>query len=148
MPEAYMSPHRSHPRLFLALAALALASLTAASASAAGPKVALLHTSSAQATDLQAKLNATGAFTQIDTININTVTPTLTQLQAYDAVAIWSYNTVASPITMGDRLASYLDSGKGVVVFTYATYETGDVYGLGGRYVNSYSLMTPQSYLT
>ncbi len=104
------------------------------------PKVATAGASSS--TDLQTKLTATGAFASVGFFSPNSTTPTLAQLKAYDAVAVYTYLSV--PTAFGDNLADYLDAGGGVVLFDYETQETG-TYLLGGRYQTQYALSTPIS---
>ena len=65
--------------------------------------------------DVQAKLQATGQFNSVDVITVNTITPTLSQLQAYDAVLVYSDSIYADAIALGNVLADYVDSGGGVV---------------------------------
>lgn len=102
------------------------------------PKVATVVASSS--TDLQTKLTALGAFSSVGYINSNTSTPTLAQLKAYDAVAVYTFVSVT--VAFGDNLADYLDAGGGVVLFDYETQETG-TWGLNGRFQTQYTLSTP-----
>jgi hypothetical protein len=76
--------------------------------------------------DVQAKLMATGQFGTVDIIDVHTITPTLAQLQAYDAVLVYSDNTYADSNALGNVMADYVDSGGGVVC---AMFEIG--YGSG-----------------
>ena len=102
------------------------------------PKVATAGAISS--TDLQTKLTATGAFSSVGFINANTGTPTLAQLKAYDAVAVYTYLSVT--VGFGDNLADYLEAGGGVVLFDYEAQETGS-FALKGRYQTQYTLSTP-----
>ncbi len=70
--------------------------------------------------DVQAKLQATGRFSQIDLIDASSTTPTLAQLQAYDAVLVWNDLVFADADTLGNNLADYIDGGGGVVVAPFA----------------------------
>ncbi len=72
--------------------------------------------------DVQAKLVATGMFAQVDIFAANTGTPTLAQLQNYDSVLVFSDASYADPITLGNRLADYVDGGGGVVAATFSFY--------------------------
>jgi hypothetical protein len=69
--------------------------------------------------DVQAKLQATGQFNTVDIINVNTSTPTLTQLQAYDAVLVYSDAVYSNSTALGDVMADYVDSGGGVVCMMF-----------------------------
>lgn len=72
--------------------------------------------------DVKAKLDATGAFAQVDIINgyLSSI-PSLTQLQAYDAVLVYSDFRFRDPTLMGDVLADYIDGGGGVVGAVFLT---------------------------
>ncbi|HEX2837769.1 MAG TPA: hypothetical protein VHN77_06535 [Phycisphaerales bacterium] len=87
-----------------------------------------------QFTDVQAKLMGTGEFASVTIINAGAVTPSLTELQAYDAVMTWSNLTYQSADGLGDVLADYVDAGGGVVVAVFATSTTTVNRSLGGRF--------------
>jgi hypothetical protein len=98
-------------------------------------------------TDPQTKLLNTGLFTTVDIINAASVTPTLAQLQAYDAVLVWSNVNFQSNVALGDVLADYVDSGGGVVVSTFANSTTTANRFLGGRWLaeaNTYECIVSQ----
>ncbi|NIW98397.1 MAG: hypothetical protein GWN13_09185, partial [Phycisphaerae bacterium] len=73
-------------------------------------------------TDVQDKLLSTGLFSSVSVVNIATVTPTLAELQAFDAALVYSdgpgYN---DPVLFGDNLADYVDGGGGVVCAVFST---------------------------
>ena len=94
-----------------------LVALLSSAVAATLPDIALLKTEldPSHAADVQAKLNATGQFTSVTVIDTASVTPTLAQLQAFDAVLIWSAAAYADPVTLGNNLADYHDAGGGVV---------------------------------
>jgi hypothetical protein len=84
--------------------------------------VALLAADSAgSAADVRAKLDNLGWFDSITVIHVNSITPTLETLQAFDSVVVWSNNTFANSTLLGNVLADYVDSGGGVVIQTFAT---------------------------
>ena len=67
--------------------------------------------------DVQAKIAGTGLISgSVDVLNVGSSTPTLAQLQAYDAVLFFSDASFADPTTFGNVLADYVDAGGGVVV--------------------------------
>lgn len=70
--------------------------------------------------DVQAKLQATGQFDVVDIYNISAGTPTLTDLQAYDAVLTFTDGSASNSVLMGDNLAAYIDGGGGVVNCVFA----------------------------
>ena len=98
-------------------------------------KVALItaESQSAWVSDVQAKLQATGKFSQVDIIAANSTTPTVAQLQAYESVLVWSDNTFADPTALGNNLADYVDGGGGVVVAVFANIDDSPI---GGRFAS------------
>ena len=106
------------------------------------PKVAVYAASATYGAALQASLTSTNQFTQVDTVNVSSAgsTPTVAQMLAYDAVCVFTYFSV-SP-TLGDNLATYFESGGGVLLFDYETQDSGN-YGLKGRFETQYALSTP-----
>ncbi|XYH98323.1 hypothetical protein ACMHYB_00715 [Sorangium sp. So ce1128] len=72
--------------------------------------------------------------------NIQEATPTLTDLQAYDAVLVYSDSAPLDTSTLGDNLATYYDGGGRVVVATFANASI----PLGGRWASEgYQLVDP-----
>jgi hypothetical protein len=72
--------------------------------------------------DVVNKLIATASFNSVTGYNIYlTGTPTLAQLQAYDAVMVFTDYGAQDPVTMGNNLAQYIDGGGAVVMCTFAT---------------------------
>lgn len=86
-------------------------------------------------TDPQTLIMGTGLFTAVDLINVTTSTPTLAELQQYDAVMTWSNVNYANAAAFGDVLADYVDAGGGVVVAVYANSTTNTSRYLGGRWI-------------
>lgn len=85
-------------------------------------RVALLSAEApALAADVRDKLISAGLadVTIIDVADMGTLplppTPTLADLLQYDAILTWSDEDYASPGPLGDVLADYVDSGRGVV---------------------------------
>ena len=68
----------------------------------------------------EADLEASGLFSAVDTFDHSAGTPTLVQLQAYDAVFAYSNDTPLDPIDLGDVLADYSDLGGCLSLATYA----------------------------
>jgi hypothetical protein len=83
--------------------------------------------------DVQAKLMATGRFSQVDFIDAGSGTPTLAQLQNYGSVLVWSDGGFADRTTLGNNLADYVDGGGGVVVAVFANASV----PIGGRFASS-----------
>lgn len=83
--------------------------------------------------EVAAKIAAAGSFDAVDVYDARVTTPTLAELQAYEAVYVWSNSSFANPDGLGDALADYVDAGGGVVVSTFAFWSTS--INLGGRFV-------------
>lgn len=66
-------------------------------------------------TDVQTKLIGTGQFNSVSIIDVSSTTPTLSALQAFDAVLVFKDAPYADPVALGDVMADYVDSGGGVV---------------------------------
>jgi hypothetical protein len=81
-------------------------------------------------TILQSELLAYGIPT-VDIADVRTYTPSLAELQSYDAVITFPNYGYADPVAMGDVLADYVDSGGGVVLGNWCWAE--GLYTLRGR---------------
>lgn len=115
------------------------------------PKVAIVATTTETSltNNVKGKLGALDQFSAVDVISASTTTPSLESLQAYDVVAFFTLNALPDAALMGDTLADYLESGGGVVLFSYGTWELwkdGSNVGntLLGRYASQYALMPKQ----
>ena len=107
--------------------------------------------------DVQSRLQSTGAFTTVDTFDARSAidggsgTPTAGQLAAYDAVLAFSNNPFSDAVLLGDRLATYHDQGRGVVValFSNAGNSNARMQGAYGTQANGYALLnyTSGSYI-
>jgi hypothetical protein len=96
-------------------------------------------------TDPAAKIQAVGWFANVTAIDVGLTTPTLTQLQQYNAVLVMQdFPGFQDEVTLGDNLADYVDLGYGVVVAGFATYSNWQP--LGGRWAtgNYYALVSNQ----
>ena len=83
------------------------------------------------------------AFDSVDHINASSsasFTPTLTDLQAYDAVLAFSTATFDDPIALGNVLADYYDGG-GRVVTAFATATSSLPRAIEGRFGSDYMLL-------
>ncbi len=74
--------------------------------------------------DVKIKLVESGSFALVDTFDALQSTPTLSSLQAYDAVLIHSdwvdQYKIQSAVALGDVLADYFDGGGAVIVMSMA----------------------------
>ena len=68
--------------------------------------------------DVEMKLEATGAL-NADTFLTNMETPTLAQLQNYDAVFLFTDGGPLDPVALGDVVGEYIDGGGAVVDATF-----------------------------
>ena len=91
----------------------------------------------------------TGRFKSIDIFNTGGMTPTLAQLQEYDAVLVYSLNSHNDPATLGNNLAAYVDGGGGVVTAMYSNDSNRGISGafnftfLGGIDFKNYWAIKP-----
>jgi uncharacterized repeat protein (TIGR01451 family) len=106
----------------------------------AGPNVLLIHGGDG-ASSLQSTLQGLGGLGVVDTFDAAYGgTPSLAQLQGYDAIVIWNYNGYSDATLLGDNLADYVDGG-GHVIVTYWALDSG--YLIGGRWASGgYAPMT------
>ncbi len=93
--------------------------------------------------DVQTKLTGTGLLSgPIDIFDARVGTPTLSKLQGYDAVLVFSDAGFNNSTTLGNNLADYVDGGGGVVVMTFANASV----PLGGRWATqNYDPIEPLS---
>ncbi len=107
-----------------------------------GITVALLADEDLRLADVSKKVVLTGKVDTADKYNIYTgALPTLSQLQAFDAVLVWGGSYLWSSqvsIDLGDLLADYVDSGGGVVVATFALGSNGGYWIPQGRFASDY----------
>ncbi|MEM8834944.1 MAG: hypothetical protein AAGD00_03895 [Planctomycetota bacterium] len=131
--------------LFIACAIGALTSATVAGTMQ--PRVAIVAASTITAdaqndprfTDPRDKIMSTGLFSGVDIISVSNAgdsvgTPSLGDLQQYDAVITWSNFSYDDPVAMGNVLADYVDAGGGVVVGLFANTSPNSGRFLEGRW--------------
>jgi hypothetical protein len=120
-------------------ALLALA-LTAPSAQATD---VLICYASSYESDVHNKLVALGMFGAVDEFDCQTGTPTAAQLASYDSVLVYSDFGFADPVTLGNRLADFVDAGGGVVEAVFAN----NVVPVTGRFESQgYEAMTGSNF--
>jgi hypothetical protein len=115
------------------------------------PEVAVLSNEAATlyTADVVEKLDATGQFSRVETINAATSTPSLSQLKPFDGVLVYTGDNgpaLADTTALGDVLAAYVDDGGGLVVAFGAVvyYPVLPQYALGGRYVSDQYYLIPR----
>ena len=98
-------------------------------------------------TDLRDVLDDDGRFGTIDIISttrFGTGTPTLSDLLAYDAVIHWSNDSNDDAIALGNVLADYVDTGRGMVQAVFANTSTNADRYLQGRWItDGYNIIPP-----
>src|SRR5581483_11257043 len=61
--------------------------------------------------DVKSKIINVGAFANIDVFNVGAFTPTLSRIQGYKAVLVYSDDNFADSNGLGDVLANYVNGG-------------------------------------
>lgn len=119
-----------HLLVLAALPSLALAQ---------GPAVGLVAAAASSSTDcrftdVEAKLMATGLIGSVGIFNTTLATPTLADLQQYDAILAWTNFSPLDNAALGDVMADYVDAGGGVVVAVFANSTTNTLRHIAGRW--------------
>lgn len=94
-----------------------VASMLCASAFAGAPNVLVLGVDS---DGLSGDLMGTGKLGSVSFYNPNFGLPSLSSLQGYNAVLVFTNSAPNDPVGLGDLLKDYADAGGGVVINTYA----------------------------
>lgn len=105
------------------------------------PKVLVVHSMPASdANDTIAKLSGTGTLGGVDVFDASAATPTLAQLQNYDAILVANNFAWSNRDALGNVVADYVDWGGGVVqsMFTVNGIPGSD---LGGRFTGDYRIV-------
>ncbi len=115
------------------------------------PEVALVSDDAptVYASDVVDKLMASGHFARVDTIDAAYSTPSLFQLQGYDALLVYSgvFSGFADTNNLGDVLADYVDQGGGLVTAGGAIIRDPALpqYALKGRYITGQYYLLPEA---
>jgi hypothetical protein len=98
--------------------------------------VAVLGASTAaQVQDVVNTLSGDPRIASVTGIVTTTVTPTLTELQAFDSVLVYTNSTPQSSVALGDALADYIDGGGGVVLTMFAIRASLATRTMEGRFL-------------
>ncbi|MEO1008731.1 MAG: GC-type dockerin domain-anchored protein [Planctomycetota bacterium] len=127
---------------------ISAAALVAAASGAAAQDVAIVAAAgSFQADDVEAILVGSGAFDSVANIALETSTPTLAELEAFDSIIVWTNTTPDDNVAVGNVLADYVDGGGGVVVAVFANSTTTTTRQIAGRWQGSaeYEVIVPGS---
>jgi len=83
--------------------------------------------------DIKNKLISTNKFQSIDIVDVYHSTPTLSTLLNYDSLLVFNDYPYNNNVELGNIIADYIDTGRGVVA---SVFETADEYGntLRGRW--------------
>jgi hypothetical protein len=96
--------------------------------------------------DVAQYLINSGRFTSITTINGYLFTPSLTDLQAFDAVGVFGWNVWYDANAIGNVLADYIDGGGNVFIAFAANGSRGGWLVEGRFNTENYWLISPYSY--
>ncbi len=87
-------------------------------------------------TDVTDKIIFDSRIATVTAIDVRLVTPTVAHLNAFDVVMVWSDFSFANSVLLGDRLATYVDGGGGVVVSMFALRASSGARTLEGRFLS------------
>ena len=105
------------------------------------PKVMVLAANGSYVGDVQKKLIESGEFSLVDIVRADLTTPTLPELENYDAVLVSSDSGFNDAILLGNNLTSYADNGGVVVTAVFALY--GSL--IQGNFPANYELIVPST---
>jgi len=77
-----------------------------------------------------------GEVSSVTFIDAQISTPTFEDLEPYDMLLVWTNYTPQNGVALGDVLAEYAETGKGIVALEFA-FTTG--WGVSGRFISEYS---------
>lgn len=77
-----------------------------------------------------------GEVSSVTFIDAQYNTPSLEDLEPYDMLLVWTNYTPQNGMALGDVLADYAETGKGIVCFEFA-FTSG--WGVSGRFISDYS---------
>ncbi len=127
---------------------ISIAALSGLAGTAMAQEVAIVAAAgSAGATGVLNLLQDSGAFDSVTNIDLQTTTPTLDELLAFDAVIVWTNLTPTDPAGFGNALADYVDMGGGVVVAVFANSSTTTDRDIAGRWRGNpdYEVIIPRT---
>lgn len=98
--------------------------------------VAVLGAATAAYTqDVVNSLTGDARIASVTGIVITAVTPTVAELQAFDAVLVFTNSTPQSSVNLGNNLADYVDGGGGVVLTMFAIRASLTTRTIEGRFM-------------
>lgn len=94
--------------------------------------------------DIQAKLMATNKFQLVDIVDVVESIPTLSTLLNYDSLLVFNDIGYYDNVELGNIIADYIDTGRGVVASVFETGSNGENLSLQGRwYDEGYYVIDP-----
>jgi subtilisin family serine protease len=95
--------------------------------------------------DVQEKLIQSNQFASVTMINVSLITPTLSELNVFDSILIHANKSYADSELLGNVLADYVDSGKGVVsaMFEIANVNNNKQSMQGRWHTEKYYIVSP-----
>ena len=95
--------------------------------------------------DIQTKLMATNKFQLIDIVDVVESTPTLSTLLNYDSLLVFSDIDYNNNVELGNIIADYIDTGRGVVTSVFDTGSDTENLSLQGRWSSEgYYVIDPE----
>ncbi|KAJ6251411.1 btb (poz) domain-containing 2a-related [Anaeramoeba flamelloides] len=87
--------------------------------------------------DVKLSIQSTG-IKHVDIINAHQESPSISTMLSYDSIFVYSGFDFKNPVLVGKRLATYVESGRGLVICTCTTMIKGSDYcgKLKGRIIN------------
>jgi hypothetical protein len=87
--------------------------------------------------DVKNKLDGTNKFSTVEIWNISDSTPTVSYLEQYNAILLFTDDNAINVDVLGDAIGQYLDNGGGVVnaVFSNASLP------IGGKFIEDYQVL-------
>lgn len=84
--------------------------------------------------DIQTKLMATNKFQSVDIVDVIESTPTLSTLLNYDSLLVFNDIDYNDNVELGNIIADYIDTGRGVVASVFETGSNVENLSLQGRW--------------
>jgi Zn-dependent metalloprotease/subtilisin family serine protease len=117
-------------------------------ATASALDVLICHTYQPAVDDIRNKLLAAVQFHSVTNLNPKTTTPTLAQLQAFDAVLVCPDKEYSDTNAWGNVMADYVDAGGGVVCMLQESAGSPWLPPMGGRWLSQGYRTIPQGEYT
>lgn len=109
-----------------------------------GPRILAIHKGAPFT--VAADLMASGKFTAVDEFDASLATPTAALLAGYDGALVYGDGRFDDSVLFGDRLKSYVDTGRGVVIAAmFVLRETPLGEGIDGQFDTANYFAIPET---